>query len=77
MDWEILIKRVDNGYKLSWKEEIEENIYLEREYVIQDDDKDELKSGEELLWQVIEFFALYGSKHDTERIRIVREKGGN
>lgn len=43
--------------------------------VVADDDGDELESGERLLWEVMEYFGLYGSKHDAERLRIVREPG--
>jgi len=33
-----------------------------------------LKSGESLLWAVMEYFGFGGSKHDRERIMVVRKK---
>ena len=70
--WKLAIERVDNGYLLTAPEE-------EREWVIEDGNDTagviNLTSGENLLWQVMDFFAFGGSKHDEERIRIVREKG--
>jgi hypothetical protein len=77
MSWSIEITRGENGYKLSYREDVDDERYwVWKEEYIQDDDVDELKSGEELLWWLVEYFSLGGSKHDPERIRIVREKKG-
>ena len=43
------------------------------EAYIVDDEADKLKSGQELLWGVMGHFSLGGSKHDLERLRVVRE----
>lgn len=64
--WSLQIIKVSNGYML---------YEDDGESVIQDSDTDELKSGEELLWAVMEYFDFGGSKHDAERLRVVREKG--
>jgi hypothetical protein len=64
-DWFLRISKVSNGYILT---------STDMQEVIEDDDKDELKSGEELLWKVMEYFNFYGSKHDPERLRVIREK---
>lgn len=64
-NWSLHISRVENGYVLATNDTWE---------VIEDDDKDELKSGEELLWYVMEYFSFYGSKHDPERLKVIRQK---
>lgn len=69
--WSMKIIRVDNGYKIQLPPESKGEVA--REFVIEDDDTDELKSHEELLWQVMEVFAFGGSKHDKVRLRVVRE----
>ena len=74
MIWKLEISRGENGYKCRYDEEIEDGEVIYREEYIQDDEGDELKSGEELLWYVLEYFGLGGSKHDPERLRIIREK---
>jgi len=62
--WWLKITRVSNGFFLEGND---------GNWLIQDTD-DPLKSTEELLWDVTEYFLLGGSKHDAERIRIVRGK---
>ena len=73
MSWKLIIERTDNGYILIIPENEEEP---ERKLVIEDA-QDLLKAHENLLWEVMEYFAFGGSKHDKERIRIIREKGDN
>jgi hypothetical protein len=75
MNWSVEITRGDNGYKLGWWEESvdAEGGQIWHEEYIEDSEEDELKSGEELLRRIQEFFSLIGSKHDAERIRVVRE----
>jgi len=64
--WQLLITRVENGYYIKAPNE--------QPYVIQENEKDELKDHEELLWYIMEYFNFGGSKHDLERLRIIREK---
>ena len=72
--WSLTIQRLDNGYLLT----APDNEGLgESEWVIEDSDTDNLLSGEYLLWEVMEYFNFGGSKHDSERIRIVREEQYN
>ena len=71
MSYELKITRVENGYLL-------EGIFLESEeasFFVLEDEKDEMRSGEKLLWEVIEYFGLSGSRYDKERLRITREQG--
>ena len=65
------IERVDNGYQLIDDDDEEHT----RKQVIQEDEEDELCAIEELLWQIIEWAGMVGSKHDKERIRIIRKAG--
>jgi hypothetical protein len=71
----LAIERTDNGYLIVFEDTYvdEDQTYIRSE-VIQDDDVDELKSGEALLWWIMDWFEFGGSKHDAERIRIVRVK---
>lgn len=43
--------------------------------VIEDNDNDELSSGENLLWEIINFFGLMGSRYDEERLSVIRVVG--
>ncbi|MBE3137672.1 MAG: hypothetical protein IMZ43_09845 [Thermoplasmata archaeon] len=63
--WSLTITRIDNGYMLHG---------VDYDSVIEDVEMDPLKSGEGLLRNVMSYFDLQGSKHDAERLRIVREK---
>lgn len=70
--WQITIKRVNNGYILTIPPE--DNEHIEQETVLEEDKNDELKAHENLLWEIMEHFNFGGTKHDKERIRIIREK---
>ena len=73
--WTISITRTDNGFLLEHVEQLDDGTETTSQYVIEDNVNDELKSGESLLWQVIEFFNLGGSKYDRERLSVTREGG--
>jgi hypothetical protein len=64
--WDLHIVRAQNGYILTDQDG--------QDFVIEEDEQDELKAHEHLLWMVIEHFSFGGSKHDPERLRVVREK---
>lgn len=68
-EWKLIIYREQNCYILEAK-----NDEIESRWAIEDDEQDELKSHEKLLWEVMNYFVFGGSKYDTERIRITREK---
>lgn len=65
-DWGIEILFADDGFVIRDNEG--------KRYPIQSDEIDELKAGEELLWFILDFFNLRGSKHDEERLKVIREK---
>ncbi len=70
--WKLVITRVDNGFVLDGRaDEGDAKI----KWTIQDDERDELKSGEELLWTVADYFGLLGGRHDKERLHICRKRG--
>lgn len=65
-DWFLKIIRLDNGYILIGSGGMRE--------VVEDNERDELESHYNLLWKVMDHFNFGGSKHDPERIRIIRKK---
>lgn len=73
-EWALRIVRVQNGYIL---EGTTDGDGFPMTSVIEDDDEDELSSGERLLWEVMDYFSLVGSKYDKERLRVVRRKRGD
>ncbi len=70
MDWAVLVTKVGNGYIVTFKDE---NGKLQME-VFEEYKDDELLATEKMLWFLLEHFDMRGSKHDSERIKIVREK---
>lgn len=66
VQWWLKISRSDNGYRLLGSDDAD--------FVIQARLGDELDQHEQLLWAVMEYFNFEGTKHDPERLRVVREK---
>ncbi len=66
-DWTLKITRLDNGYLLRGEPEGDE-------WVIENDEKDELESHESLLREVMNYFNFGGSKHDKIRLSVTRVK---
>ena len=69
------ITKVNNGYILEGWVILEDGVEEERSWVLEEED-DELKVHGALLYFIMDYFGFAGSKHDAERIRIVREKNG-
>jgi hypothetical protein len=69
--YELTITRANNGFIL----EFDDDEKFPVAETIQDDESDEMKSGEQLLWFVIEHFDLGGSKFDKKRLSIKRVRG--
>ena len=71
----LIIENADNGYILTYYDpEIKETRHI----AVEDLDKgvgciSSARLTQKLLWEIIEFFGIYGSKHDEEQIRIVLE----
>jgi len=70
-EWKLIISRVTNGYIIEAISSLDE---LSVRDVIEDNEKDELASHENLLWAIMEYFNFGGSKHDSERLRITRDR---
>lgn len=70
-EWKLTIRRLYNGYELTG---VFGDSDQESKIVIEDDDTDELKSHEQLLFEVMDYFDFSGSKHDPERIFVIRKK---
>ena len=74
-DWAVEITRVRNGYVCKYPDSNGEGETHFETQVFSDDDADELKSGEDLLWWIIAHFGISGSRYDIERLTITREPG--
>ena len=72
MAYELNVKRVANGFILKYDEELDEGTKIITEQIVEEDDtaSGELEAAKRMLWQVLDHFALGGSKHDTKRIVI-------
>ena len=67
--WQLKITHVDNGYLLEGRNDIGMPI----QWVIEDNEADELASHESLLWHIMDYFSFGGCKHDPIRLRVTRE----
>ena len=80
---ELKIISADNGYILTYHEEIEKGVWEERHIAVEDVEQgkdciSEARLTQKLLFEIIEFFNLFGSKHDTERCYVVlKDQKGN
>ncbi len=63
----LTIEKVDNGFIISGdaRREVYSNGY---------DDSEDLIAIQSMLYSVLEYFGYFGSKHDTERLKVVIEK---
>ncbi len=71
--WDLNIRSVSNGFILFGKHPETGYPYEE---VIEEKEDDLLAANERVLWAVMEYFAMDGTKHDPERLRVVRKKKG-
>ena len=71
----LTITQADNGYILDYyDEEIKEQRFIAIEDVSQGIDTiSGARLTQKLLWEIMEYFGIFGSKHDTEKIKIVLE----
>jgi hypothetical protein len=67
--WSCTIERVENGYLITFNDNSSRSYH-----VIEENENDPLADHERLLWWLMDYFAFNGTKHDSERLRIVREK---
>lgn len=71
----LIIERISNGFIIEGESLIEGDEVIEKQ-VIEEDEIRDCKSVQKMLYAVMEYFGLEGSKHDPERVRveIVRRK---
>jgi hypothetical protein len=76
-DNRMTIERVDNGYLLEfpdvqYDDDAESETPTVRREVIAEDDSQwgNLEAGRVLVWRILEFFDLVGSKHDERRLQV-------
>jgi hypothetical protein len=75
MDWEIKIRKAENGYICSWEEESEDDEprILKREQIFEDKEEDEEKGLDcmkEVLHFIAEHFGINYSKHNKRNLKI-------
>jgi len=64
-EWSLKIIRVSNGYLLEHSDG--------EKVVVEESLDDNLRDHEQLLFEIRDYFNFQGSKHDMERIQIVRQ----
>ena len=75
-DYKMSIEKVDNGYLLEfpgpYEEDEEVDVPRTSREVIAEDDSDwgHLEAGQMLIYRIMEFFDLSGSKHDERRLQV-------
>lgn len=83
MEWEIKIRKVENGFICSWKEESEneDNLLLNKQVVFEtkeenteDINLDEYKNMQNVLDFIKEHFGIHYSKHNKSNLIIKIEK---
>ena len=73
--WKIEIEKIDNGYILLWKEELEDGTFRIEKEVIEESDT-EKKTISRLLYRIAEFFGDSYDKYGKENLRISWNKKG-
>jgi len=77
-DWKVTITRVANGFIVeenSYGEKCKRVIQEKSEWSKYDEDVIYALIARELCWDIIDTFALFGSKYSQRRVRVVLEKG--
>ena len=73
MDWQITIRKAENGFILSHPVELDDGKEDTNFIAVEDpSDGDETVTTQKLLWEIMEYFSLFGSKHDEVRVKIRR-----
>jgi len=74
--WNIRIKKVSNGYQIWIPAEDMEHIPTEMVIEIPDTEFGELEAMRTLLYEIMEYFGVIGSKHDKKRLVVNIEDQG-
>lgn len=63
----LTIERVNNGFLIRNEEDRSVSVFEDKENA----DFPDRESGYYMLWEIIEFFCLRGTKHDSKRLSVV------
>jgi hypothetical protein len=74
-DYKMSIEKVDNGYVLEFPDVYEDDPsdapHTRREVIAEDDGRwGGIEAGQVLIYRIMEFFDLTGSKHDERRLQV-------
>jgi len=72
-DWKLEIKKVSNGYILKGRNS-ETEILMEKVIEESNIDLPELNAMQNLLWEIMEYFAIFNSKHNPYHLNVKIEK---
>jgi hypothetical protein len=67
------VTRVSNGYKVYIPRD--DGDEEDKELVFGDIEEDSLFSFESVLWELIDYFGMMGSRYDKERLVVTRKPG--
>jgi len=77
-DYSLTITKADNGFILTHYEEVGEGKTIKIDYIIEEKNDAEgigyCEATQKLLYDVLNYFSLGGSKHDKKRVRIIIEE---
>lgn len=68
----LTIERVANGFLIRNEEDLSVTVFEDKE----DADFPDRESGYHMLWEIMDFFGLRGSKHDSKRLAVVFDEPG-
>jgi len=74
--WELKIEKIENGYVLSHKEEIEDDRFEIKKEVIEENGDDEKETMTRLLERVAEYFGIRDDKYAKDNLNINWNKKG-
>lgn len=74
--WELKIEKIENGFILSHKEEIEENNIVAVKEVLEDDEG-EKETMTRLLERVSDYFGIGYDKFEADNLKITWDKKGH
>lgn len=66
-EWKLEIRKVENGFVLAGRFGDSEEI---EELVVEEEEESSVEAGANLLWEVMDYFNLGGSKHDATRLGV-------
>lgn len=66
----LTIERVTNGFLIRNDEDLSVSVFEDKEEA----DFPDREAGYHMLWSIIEFFDLRGSKHDSKRLSVAFEE---